>query len=393
MYETLAGKPPLEGANPIQIILNHINKTPENLRQLPQCANVSEWLESVVMRCLAKDPTQRYASAELLLSDLSAIRDGCIPPNVRSFNFESPSLDRRAFAAAIDGCIVASFVSVTSAVVEFFCLWSLPSVPISLYQFQSTFLLQLLVYLPRSFLDATTCFVSMYALLLWLPLSWLVAGGTVAQTMLGWLTLQMISNWLYRSTFESSRLQATPGKAMLGLRVARPSGERLSFKQSTIRHFAKALLPVVPYILIVRLFPAHLLRHWNLAHISRLIEGVVARPPHDVLADALVVARNGESIQAEDSILIPKRIDRRVLQFENRRLKLGFAFWLVFGLILFGVAELMNLACHTTLFALGCAIFFLPILLAFGSAIIWLHVAAKRSGLETIAPTALIDDV
>jgi len=393
MYETLSGKPPLEGANPIQIILNHINKTPANLRQLPQCANVSEWLEAVIMRCLAKDPAQRYASAELLLSDLAAIRDGFIPPNVRSFNFDSPSLARRASAAAIDGAIVGSFVSVTSAVVESFCLWALPSVPISLYQFQSTFLLQLLVYLPRSFLDATTCFVSMYAFLLWLPLSLQIAGGTVAQAMLGWLAFQLISNWLYRSIFESSRLQATPGKAMLGLRVTQPSGERLSFKRSTIRHFAKVLLPVVPYILLVRLFPGQFPRHWSPAHMSRLIEGVVARPPHDVLADALVTARKGESIQAEDRILIPKRVDKRVFQFENRRLKLGFVFWLVFGLILFGVAEIMDMAYHTSLFALGCAICYLPILLSFGSAIICLHVAAGRRGVETITPTALIDDV
>lgn len=41
---------------------------------------------------------------------------------------------------------------------------------------------------------------------------------------------------LYKPFFESSALQATPGKALLGLRVTTEEGERISFKQSFIRY-------------------------------------------------------------------------------------------------------------------------------------------------------------
>lgn len=41
---------------------------------------------------------------------------------------------------------------------------------------------------------------------------------------------------LYKPFFESSALQATPGKALLGLRVTTLDGGRISFKQSFIRY-------------------------------------------------------------------------------------------------------------------------------------------------------------
>ena len=45
--------------------------------------------------------------------------------------------------------------------------------------------------------------------------------------------------WLYFATFESSARQATPGKAMLRMRVMDEDGGRLSFFCASIRYFAK----------------------------------------------------------------------------------------------------------------------------------------------------------
>lgn len=47
--------------------------------------------------------------------------------------------------------------------------------------------------------------------------------------------------WLYYAFFESSSLQATPGKLALGLSVTDINGRRLGFGRATGRHFGKIL--------------------------------------------------------------------------------------------------------------------------------------------------------
>lgn len=43
---------------------------------------------------------------------------------------------------------------------------------------------------------------------------------------------------IYKPIFEASTLQATPGKALMGIRVISESGARITLKQSFIRYFA-----------------------------------------------------------------------------------------------------------------------------------------------------------
>jgi serine/threonine protein kinase len=76
MYETLTGHPPFMAENPIKIILKHINDVPKAISALPQDYKVPKNLESIIMRCLAKEPQDRYQTAEDLLKDLQAVRDG-----------------------------------------------------------------------------------------------------------------------------------------------------------------------------------------------------------------------------------------------------------------------------------------------------------------------------
>ncbi|MCX7922838.1 MAG: RDD family protein [Clostridia bacterium] len=47
--------------------------------------------------------------------------------------------------------------------------------------------------------------------------------------------------WLYHSLFESSSLQATPGKLALGIKVTDLDGNRVSFGKATGRFFGKIL--------------------------------------------------------------------------------------------------------------------------------------------------------
>jgi uncharacterized RDD family membrane protein YckC len=51
--------------------------------------------------------------------------------------------------------------------------------------------------------------------------------------------------WLYFALFESSAMQATPGKMMLGLRVTDLNGQKISFARATGRYFGKILSALI----------------------------------------------------------------------------------------------------------------------------------------------------
>lgn len=76
MYEALTGRPPFEGDNPIQTILKHINESPVPINTLKQDYQIPKDLERLILRCLEKEPADRYQSAHDLLKDLEHVRDG-----------------------------------------------------------------------------------------------------------------------------------------------------------------------------------------------------------------------------------------------------------------------------------------------------------------------------
>lgn len=64
LYAALTGGPPFRGAGVMEIVAATVSEPPQPLRELR--ADVPSALEAVVLRCLAKDPGERYASiAEL----------------------------------------------------------------------------------------------------------------------------------------------------------------------------------------------------------------------------------------------------------------------------------------------------------------------------------------
>lgn len=62
LYEMLAGTPPFTGDNPAIVAYKQVWEQPRPLHEL--APDVSPLLESVVMRCLQKDPTGRYPTAQ-----------------------------------------------------------------------------------------------------------------------------------------------------------------------------------------------------------------------------------------------------------------------------------------------------------------------------------------
>jgi serine/threonine-protein kinase len=74
LYEMLTGRPPFTGDSPVAVAYKHVNEAPTPPSAL--APDVPADLEAVVMRCLAKNPANRYASAEELLADLERVRAG-----------------------------------------------------------------------------------------------------------------------------------------------------------------------------------------------------------------------------------------------------------------------------------------------------------------------------
>jgi serine/threonine-protein kinase len=72
LYEMLAGRLPFEGDSAVAIALKHLSEAPPPISQWRP--DVHPALEAVVMAALAKDPTQRWQSAEDLAAALEASR-------------------------------------------------------------------------------------------------------------------------------------------------------------------------------------------------------------------------------------------------------------------------------------------------------------------------------
>jgi serine/threonine-protein kinase len=74
LYEMLTGKVPFTGDTPVEIAMKHLSQVPDPPSTLRP--DVPHDLDAVVMRALAKDPDQRYGSAEEMDADLARVARG-----------------------------------------------------------------------------------------------------------------------------------------------------------------------------------------------------------------------------------------------------------------------------------------------------------------------------
>jgi serine/threonine-protein kinase len=73
LYELLVGEPPFTGDNPVSVAYKHVQEQAE--RPTRRNPRIPLPLEAVVMKALAKNPANRYASADELAADLRRFRD------------------------------------------------------------------------------------------------------------------------------------------------------------------------------------------------------------------------------------------------------------------------------------------------------------------------------
>jgi serine/threonine-protein kinase len=74
LYEMLTGQVPFTGDTPLEIAMKHLSEVPKPPSELRP--EVSHDLDSVVLRALAKDPSERYQSAEEMDADLARVAEG-----------------------------------------------------------------------------------------------------------------------------------------------------------------------------------------------------------------------------------------------------------------------------------------------------------------------------
>jgi len=73
LYELIAGKTPFDSVDPLEVIHFHLSRNPVPLRSV--VSDLPEGLDQVVSKLLAKNPDERYHSAEGLKADLLIIRN------------------------------------------------------------------------------------------------------------------------------------------------------------------------------------------------------------------------------------------------------------------------------------------------------------------------------
>jgi len=74
LYHLLAGRPPICGETPMEVLLRAGKQTPKRIRLTNR--NVPRDLEVICLKCLEKEPSARYASADALADDLERFSAG-----------------------------------------------------------------------------------------------------------------------------------------------------------------------------------------------------------------------------------------------------------------------------------------------------------------------------
>jgi hypothetical protein len=115
LYELLTGRPPFRAATTMDTILQVVSEEPKPLTALK--ADVPRELELICLKCLKKDPRQRYATAQDLAEDLRRYRDheavSAVPETVMGWWWKR--LRRQPLVAALSAALALVLVLVLPA--------------------------------------------------------------------------------------------------------------------------------------------------------------------------------------------------------------------------------------------------------------------------------------
>ena len=94
LHEMACGKVPFDADNFMGILTQHLYKAPAPLNSvMPESTGVPPAFEAIVLKCMDKDPAERYQSMDELLADLDALEMGRMPSAKASRSARSSSID------------------------------------------------------------------------------------------------------------------------------------------------------------------------------------------------------------------------------------------------------------------------------------------------------------
>jgi serine/threonine protein kinase len=125
LYELVTGRPPFRAETPLDTVIQVIDHQPVPPRLLNP--KIDHDLETICLKCLEKDPTMRYPSAEELANDLQRYGDGDTI-SARSFNMLdrlAHVLERDTHSADFSAWSSMVFTMAGAVFAEHFSVWLL----------------------------------------------------------------------------------------------------------------------------------------------------------------------------------------------------------------------------------------------------------------------------
>ena len=108
LYELLTGKTPFDGETPVEIAMKHLSATPQPPSKLRP--DIPPELDMVVLRALAKNPDDRYQSADEMEADLERVGRGA-RVSAATVDTATQVLRRPAAAAAAASATAATMIA------------------------------------------------------------------------------------------------------------------------------------------------------------------------------------------------------------------------------------------------------------------------------------------
>ncbi len=119
LYEMLSAELPFDGPSSVVILIKHANERPKPFHEIKPELAIPQPVEKIVMRCLEKEPKDRYPNVDELLSDLNT----AVPRAERtSAVLELGEDEREKPGWAIGAGILAAFLAFAVAFGAFFIL-------------------------------------------------------------------------------------------------------------------------------------------------------------------------------------------------------------------------------------------------------------------------------
>jgi tetratricopeptide (TPR) repeat protein/predicted Ser/Thr protein kinase len=108
LYEMVTGDVPFHADTTLQLMYKRVHEVPKSPKTLNP--DLPDWITGIIMKCLERNPDQRYQNAAEILQDINA---GVAPPTVaktesRQFTFALPVMSRARWAGVIAAILVVA---------------------------------------------------------------------------------------------------------------------------------------------------------------------------------------------------------------------------------------------------------------------------------------------